>query len=171
MPRIAWNKGKKSSAETRRRLSESHKGYKHSDEQKRKIGQAIAGRKHTKEAIERMKIAQSNRSKEWRDRIASGKQGEKNPFFGKRSPNWQGGITPKNMAIRNSIQMKVWRLAVFERDDFTCKGCGVRGGKLHAHHILAFSKFPEHRFEVDNGLTLCPSCHKKTDNYAGRAVK
>lgn len=62
-------------------------------------------------------------------------------------------------------------LAVFQRDNFTCQGCKQRGGRLHAHHILAFSQFPEHRFDVSNGLTLCKECHKKTDNYAGRISK
>lgn len=172
--RVAWNKGKKSSEETKRKLSESHKGYKMPDAQKRKIGEKIRGRKHTPESIRLMRAVQSLRDEEWRMNIARAKMGEKNPLFGKKgvlAPQWQGGITPKNAAIRNSLEMKAWRLAVFERDDFTCKGCGVRGGKLHAHHILAFSKFPEHRFDVDNGLTLCPPCHRKTDNYAGKAVK
>ena len=90
-------------------------------------------------------------------------------LLGAENAAWKGGITPINAALRSSYEMTQWRLAVFERDEFTCQACHVRGGKLHAHHILAFSKFPDHRFDVKNGLTLCVDCHKKTDNYAGRA--
>jgi hypothetical protein len=172
--RTAWNKGKRWSVEVRHKLSESHKGQKLTEEQKKKIGNSIRGRKHTPEAIERMKVAQGSRSPEWREKIAFAKLGSKNPLYGKKgilAPQWKGGITPVNAAIRNSPQMAQWRLSVFERDDFTCQGCGIRGGKLHAHHILAFSRFPEHRFDVSNGLTLCPECHRKTDNYAGKALK
>ncbi len=96
--------------------------------------------------------------------------GEKNPFFGKRSPNWQGGITPVHAAIRNSKEMTEWRMSVFKRDSFTCQKCGARGVSLHAHHVKSFSKFPDLRFEVSNGQTLCEDCHIKTDNYAGRAI-
>ena len=169
--RTAWNKGLKASPEVRAKLSASHKGHRLTTEQKIKIGLKIKGRKHTPEAIQRMKVVQGNRSLEWKNNIADAKLGRNNPAYGKKgvlSHRWKGGITPKNLAIRNSPEAQQWRLAVFERDDFTCQSCGVRGGKLHAHHILAFSKFPEHRFDIKNGLTLCVSCHKKTDNYAGR---
>ena len=158
----------KMSVEYRKKLSDAHKGYKMPQSQKDKIRDRIKGIKRSHETLERDKIAQSNRSAEWRERIAEGKRGAKNPFFGKRSPNWQGGITPINLAIRNSKEYAIWRLSVFERDKFTCRGCGARGGDLHAHHVLSFSKFPNHRFDINNGLTLCKDCHKKTNNYAGR---
>ena len=58
-----------------------------------------------------------------------------------------------------------WRLAVFERDDYTCRHCGQRGGRLQAHHIQPYKKHPELRHDLDNGLTLCIECHKKTDSF------
>lgn len=79
---------------------------------------------------------------------------------GSKHPNWQGGITPEHSIIRNSFAMKSWRKAVFERDSFTCQLCGDdNGGNLNAHHIKPFALYPELRFDVDNGLTLCESCH------------
>ncbi|KKK79141.1 hypothetical protein LCGC14_2836510, partial [marine sediment metagenome] len=40
-----------------------------------------------------------------------------------------------------------------------------RGGRLHPHHIKAKSVDPELIFCVDNGISLCYDCHKKTDSY------
>ena len=96
-------------------------------------------------------------------------KGKKRPeISGEKSHYWKGGVTPKNLAIRNSMEMKQWRKAVFERDDYTCQDCGQRGGDLQADHIKPFSLFPELRFEKSNGRTLCVPCHKQTDTYAGR---
>lgn len=80
---------------------------------------------------------------------------------GSKSSNWRGGVTPLNLRQRTSKQNKEWRLKVFERDGYTCQRCGdKRGGNLRAHHIKPFSDFPELRFKVSNGETLCESCHK-----------
>jgi 5-methylcytosine-specific restriction endonuclease McrA len=67
--------------------------------------------------------------------------------------------------IRASVEYRAWRLAVFTRDDYTCQMCHTRGGTLQADHIKPFSLFPELRFEVDNGRTLCLDCHTKTETY------
>lgn len=84
--------------------------------------------------------------------------GEKNHF-------WEGGKTNKNTRIRSTAKYKCWRQEVFKRDNWTCQGCSERGGILHADHIKAFAYFPELRFELSNGRTLCIGCHKKTDSY------
>ena len=84
---------------------------------------------------------------------------------------WKGGINPINDSIRKSRDYKIWRKAVFQRDNFTCKECKQRGGKLNAHHIKPFALFPELRFAIDNGITLCIPCHKETDGYGGRGIK
>jgi len=76
--------------------------------------------------------------------------------------NWGGGVTPENKLIRNGIQYKTWRNAVFARDNWTCQDCGDNhGSNLHAHHIFPFAEFPDHRLDVWNGVTLCLGCHGK----------
>lgn len=92
---------------------------------------------------------------------------------GKGHWNWQGGKTSESKLRRNDRYFKEWRKKVFERDDYTCQNCGARNGlgktvKLNAHHIKPWSLYPDERFELSNGQTLCLSCHKETDSYMGR---
>lgn len=54
-----------------------------------------------------------------------------------------------------------WRKKVFERDNYKCQKCGVRGGDLNAHHILSYKDHPSERINIQNGITLCEKCHKK----------
>jgi 5-methylcytosine-specific restriction endonuclease McrA len=84
---------------------------------------------------------------------------------GDKCYRWKGGITNKNKSVRNTIEFRLWREAVFARDNWTCQECGERGCYLEAHHIKSFASHPELRFAIDNGLTLCLECHKKTPNY------
>lgn len=93
---------------------------------------------------------------------------------GKNNHAWKGGITPKNKKIRNSIEYRLWREAVFARDNWTCVECSERGGRLHADHITPFSIAPEIRFAIDNGQTLCKKCHlekTKKDLVIIRSIK
>ena len=52
---------------------------------------------------------------------------------------------------------KQWAKAVKERDDYTCRVCGLRdtGAGMHAHHVKPWSKYPGLRYDVDNGVALC----------------
>lgn len=63
--------------------------------------------------------------------------------------------------LRKSLSYATWRENVFARDNWTCQKCAARGIILEAHHIRSFSKFPELRFELTNGITLCQPCHRK----------
>lgn len=69
--------------------------------------------------------------------------------------------------MRASVEYKEWRWAVFMRDNFTCQQCHRCGSGvvLNADHIKPFALFPELRFEVSNGRTLCKDCHEKTPTF------
>lgn len=80
---------------------------------------------------------------------------------GENHYSWKGGITPINEKIRKSLKYRNWRKAIFKRDNFTCTNCGIRGGKIVADHIKPFCDYPELRFELSNGRTLCINCDNK----------
>lgn len=107
--------------------------------------------------------------------------GKKNPkVSGANSNFWKGGLTKKNKAIRMSMEYRLWRTAVFERDKYSCVLCGYnKGGILEADHMTPFALLlVKHKIEtleqsrrckelwdVSNGRTLCHPCHKKTPTY------
>jgi hypothetical protein len=135
---------------TGRHLSESHKirlrefnlGKKLSDETKILIGIASTGRKHSKETL--IKISGIN------------------------AHRWKGGITSENVAIRQSIELKLWRESVFARDNWTCQKYGLRGCKLCAHHIKNFAEYPELRTSIENGITFSDKAHREFHKKYGR---
>ena len=68
---------------------------------------------------------------------------------------------------RECKEYKEWRLSVFERDNFTCVSCGQVGGTLNAHHIKEYAKYPQFRYSLENGVTLCEKCHRKIHKKRG----
>jgi 5-methylcytosine-specific restriction endonuclease McrA len=154
--------------------------YRHSEETKRKISEAKKGKKFTAEHRKNLSLSHIGNpgywtgkkrvmTDEWRKNISIANIGKHTDFTnlrrGKRNNKWKGGITPINAKIRKSPEYKAWRKAIFERDNYTCQICDERGGHLNADHIKPFAYFPELRFELSNGRTLCLSCHRKTDTW------
>lgn len=95
--------------------------------------------------------------------------GKKRPeISGENSFWWKGGITPENLKIRTSLEYKLWRKSVFERDNFTCQKTRIKGGKLHPHHINNFADFPELRTSIENGITLSEKVHREFHQLYGK---
>jgi len=84
---------------------------------------------------------------------------------GVNSPRYKHGKSRPSRLAYSTADYNKWRMAVFMRDNFTCQGCKKVGGYLTAHHIKQFAYYPELRFVLNNGITLCEDCHSLTDNY------
>lgn len=82
-------------------------------------------------------------------------------LVGAGNPNYKNGHYTGNFC--SSAEYKRWKIAVFERDDWTCALCNKRERThANAHHILPKRDYPELVYDIDNGITLCPKCHELT---------
>lgn len=64
-------------------------------------------------------------------------------------------------------QFKEWSILVRKRDGNKCVICG-ESKIVHAHHLIP-REIHDYRFQVDNGISLCPRHHKyATDISAHR---
>lgn len=158
-------KGRIVSEETRSKLSMSlkgmkrpwvkpffTKGHKHSEETLRKISETKKGVKPTEQAIISMKKA--------------AKRGKEHPWYGRnmsgeRNPMW---ISDRTKLIirekRNDSMYQAWRNEIKKRDSFKCKISNEEcSGRLEVHHILSWKDYPELRYQINNGITLCHAHH------------
>ena len=136
-------KGRKLSDEFRRKLSESRIGMIFSDEHKKNLSKSHIGK-----------------------------------FTGENHPRWLGdkGKSPLVIRVRECFKYRQWRSDIFERDNYTCVLCLKRGATINAdHHPKMFSTiFRESKIKnleealsyeefwnINNGRTLCKSCHDK----------
>jgi hypothetical protein len=118
-----------------------------SEEHKRKISEKMIGRKLSDNHKEKISIAMK------RIRVGRG-----NPMYGinpKEHWNWQGG---KSYEPYSSDWTKTLRVAIRERDKYTCIICNKYGNLVH--HI----DYNKKNCELNNLITLCNKCHTKT-NY------
>ncbi len=63
---------------------------------------------------------------------------------------------------RNDTAYKEWRKKIWLRDGYKCKIANPDcKGRIEAHHILGWKDYPELRYEVNNGITLCHFHHPR----------
>lgn len=146
-----------------------------------KFIRGMCGRKHSLNTRNKMKSAWEKRrlipiSDEFRDKISKIVKGRKHSEISrlrmsktmKNHYDIVGRKTPEILIIRCSIENRLWREAVFSRDNWTCQKTGIKGGKLHSHHIKNFAQYPELRFAIDNGITLSKEAHNEFHKIYGK---
>jgi 5-methylcytosine-specific restriction endonuclease McrA len=94
-----------------------------------------------------------------------------NYLVGEAHWNWRGGKRTERKQAMALYPYRDWRNAVFRKDNWTCQVCNIRGGYLEADHIKPWCVFPELRYEIDNGRTVCKPCHVKLDTHGPKALK
>ena len=65
----------------------------------------------------------------------------------------------RSAKTERAIALGEWSKKVRERDRFKCAMCGRTECRLQAHHILPKKYWPEHMYDLSNGICLCPRCH------------
>lgn len=167
----SWNKGKKMSEETKQKVSNAKKGSTpwnkgktgiYSDEQIQKLRKSSIDRKvippsflgkhHSEETKKRMSI--SGKGKIISEETKKKQSGENNH-------RWIKDRTlVKGIENRKCSEYSNWRKQVKDRDNWKCRLCSNEcSGRLEVHHIYSFTHYPELRYLLTNGITLCKYHH------------
>ena len=85
----------------------------------------------------------------------------KENWVGKNSPAWKGDKCKKRDE-RNDSLYHWWSSKIKKRDNNKCRinnqDCS---GYCEVHHILPWRDYPELRYEINNGITLCQAHHPR----------
>ncbi|MBM88294.1 MAG: hypothetical protein CMQ41_07940 [Gammaproteobacteria bacterium] len=66
-------------------------------------------------------------------------------------------------------RLREWSLAVRGRDMYRCKACRS-SKKIHAHHLVSKYYVPRYAFLLENGISLCKSCHLGSKGVHGKGT-
>lgn len=143
--KLGYKKGHPSywTDETRAKVSASLKGHNTSPETRQKISLANTGKKVSEET--RAKLSKIHVAR-W-DKIGRKTDGQDR---------------------RKDYKYLAWRRKVLKRDNWVCVLCGTTKD-IQADHIKEWGNYPQLRYRVSNGRTLCVQCHRKTPNYGMKA--
>ena len=138
-------KGQKASEEQLKKMSLCNPkiwlGKKFSDEHRKKISESRKGFKMS----EKQKI-----------KMRENKIGNKHWHW------YQDRSKLKTQEDRRSTAVNEWRINIYKRDNYKCKISNKNcEGRLEAHHILNWEEFPELRYDINNGITLCHAHHPR----------
>lgn len=163
-------------------------GKKHTDKSKQKISSSKVGQVAWNKGIKtnsitfkcdwcgceliRPKSAYDYRKNHFCSKECEGKWMIENKPKGENHPSWNFNKTNEEREKDRTLygeEYKHWRAEVYERDNYTCQCCGDdRGHNLNAHHLDGYNWCKEKRTEVDNGITLCETCHKEFHKLYGQ---
>jgi len=155
---------------SRKRLERKQKlGYLNSPETRKKISKALVGKKHLEETKIKMGKAHKGREILWADKISNALKGRKIPklvrdkisraLSGEKHPRWQGGISKEPYPFNFNKELKE---IIRRRDKYVCQLCNKTQQDIaHSVHHIDYDK---KNCDPKNLITLCKSCHMKT-NY------
>jgi 5-methylcytosine-specific restriction endonuclease McrA len=139
--------GSKASYETREKQKKAKIGIKLSQKTKDRMSNSKIGIKFTEEHIKNLKLSHIGVN------------------CGEKNGNWIKDRTKlAKHQKRNDYTYKEWRKKCLVRDNYQCKICGekyTKENKLIVHHILPWSQFPQERYNINNGITLCKIHHPR----------
>lgn len=88
---------------------------------------------------------------------------------GSKHHSWNPNLTDQDRnQKRDEIKLKPLRLLVFDRDNYTCQKCKKTNCYLNAHHLDGFHWFIEGRYDLNNLISLCKTCHADFHRRFGR---
>ena len=139
--RIAWNKGLKTPLEVREKQRQA---------KLKNPTRYWLGKKRPE------MVGEKNPSK--RPDVVS-KYSGKNHYLWKKDRSLIIGRHTRNM---HDPDYKQWRSAVCNRDNWKCRiNDEYCNGRLETHHILRWKDYPELRYKLTNGITLCHFHHPR----------
>lgn len=128
---------------------------------KGKTLEEVFGKDKSQEILQNMSVASRKASE--RPEVSEKRASAKRGLFGEKSNRWikdRSKLAKKQ--IRNDYAYQEWRRLVWVRDGFTCQlkdnDCK---SKIIGHHILPWRDYPELRYEINNGITLCHYHHPR----------
>jgi len=88
--------------------------------------------------------------------------GKKLNALSKGTLGWRKDINlvAKSEKKHLDTRYRQWMFSVKNRDNWVCRIADNNcNGRLEAHHILNWKDYPELRYEINNGITLCQAHH------------
>ena len=151
-------------------------GRKHSEESKKKMTESLIGRKPPKTAFKKGQNV-GNLNFKWKGgkpkclecnkQLSTYKSRYCRKHFGQyqskeNHPSWVNGNYKKSDRPYGDSASYYFRTKIYKRDKYKCKinnqDCK---GRLEAHHILSWREYPELRYDINNGITLCHFHHPR----------
>lgn len=121
---------------------------------KGKTFEEIFGKEKAAQMKLKMSLAHTGAKRPWNS--VPGRTGENHPRW------YKDRTKVKRKDQRNDPAYKVWRKAVWSRDNFVCQlKDGNCAGKIISHHILPWRSHADARYDVKNGITLCHYHHPR----------
>lgn len=85
--------------------------------------------------------------------------------------DFSGFTTDVMKAERNKFGDLGLHLQCFDKYNYTCDACGISKVNLNSHHKNSWKHFPDQRFNIDNLVCVCATCHKEFHKIYGNGKK